>query len=123
MTRWDFVYCSLCSAFTPEFQRRRCLFGIRLKPLPLLPDDAILLWLHEGIVVRALDIVGLLLALGADPVMCRIGDVTEFASMILDNGAIGLRVDVLAVVGARKSYQDAQEQAAEDRGCKKLARN
>lgn len=94
----------------------RCLFGVRFDPLPLLPDDASLLGLHEGVVVRALDVVGLLLTLGADPVVGGIGNVAELAGVILDDSAVGLGVDVLAVVGAGQSQDQAQNQAAKESG-------
>lgn len=94
------------------------LFGVGLDPLPLLPDDALLLLLHEGVVVGALDVVGLLLALGTDPVVGGVRDVAEHASMILDNGAVGLGVDVLAVVGGAEGQDQAQQQAAKKSACR-----
>lgn len=91
------------------------LFGVWLDPLPLLPDDAVLLWLHEGVVIGALNVVGLLLTLPADPVVSGIGDVAELASVILNNVAVGLRIDVLTVVGSCQRDEDAQQQEAQNR--------
>jgi len=91
-----------------------CLFGVGLDPLPLLPDDAVLLLLHEGVVVGTLDVVGLLLALGTDPVVGGVGDVAELAAVILDDGAVGFGVDVLAVVGGAEGQEEAQKQAADE---------
>lgn len=117
--KFDILYIILFEVLSDQ---AASLFSIWLDPFPLLPDDALLLWLHEGIVIGTLNVVGLLLTLGAYPVVCGIRNIAELACMILDNGAVGLGIDILSVVGRGQGQEDPQQQKTQQCRCKEKER-